>query len=461
MNVQREAAGSFPEWEHWQTIRREAAAIWQMCWPIVVTMLVTSLNDTVNAKAAAMLGAHFQTAVTVVDQINFNLVLFLMALGIGVNAILARAKGANDVKQCKFILQNALQLSLVVGALLASLSALISPYLVNLLVQDPQIRSIAVSYTIFGAMHLLPYAVICMLTASMRSLGDAKTPMYGVVLSGLLTCSLSLLIVLVPELRNFFGVAGIGLASALGAASGSWVIIRHLRRTEYGTNLRLLGLAPVAFARQVFAIGVPAGLQRLSWSLALTMQLAVVAIAHLPDTATTAMTVGLRIMSFAYLPSWAASFGVAVLVGNALGEGDRHKAFTIGWVTTALATAITLMLATALYLSADSLARLMSNDAATVAELGRYLQITALSLPLLGLVNPLTGAMQGAGETRFAMWSTVFSCWVVRIPLALVLAMLTPLGALGIWLSINVSVALNCVLITWKYQRRSWLDTKI
>jgi putative MATE family efflux protein len=450
-----------PAKRHLQSIRDEASGVWSMCWPIVVTMFVTSLNDTVNAKAASILGAHTQTAVAVVDQINFSLVLFLMAMGIGVNAILSRAYGAKDLVRCRYVLQSALQLSLAVGALVATLSALVTPHMVPLLIHDSEVVVIARTYSVVGAIHLLPYAVILMLTASMRSLGDAKTPMFGVVLSGALTCTLSMIFVKVPELASNIGVSGIGIASAIGAIAGSCLIVGQLRRRDYGAGLRMFALVPVQFARQVCAIGVPAGLQRLSWSLSLVGQLAIVSIAGLPESVSTAMTVGLRIESFSFLPTWAASFGVAVLVGNALGAKDKEKAFSIGWITTALTCSISLLLAVTLFTSAGALAQFMSTDPATVAELTTYLKVAAFWQPLLGVINPLTGAMQGAGETRFAMWSSIFTCWIIRIPLGLWLALYTTLAGLSIWLSVGVSISMNFALIITKYQRKHWLDTQV
>jgi putative MATE family efflux protein len=384
-----------------------------------------------------------------------------MAMGIGVNAILSRAHGAKDLVQCRYVLQSALQLSLAVGALVAALSALVTPHIVPLLIHDPQVIEIGRTYSIVGALHLLPYAVILMLTASMRSLGDAKTPMFGVVLSGAVTCSLSMLVVQVPELANSIGVTGIGMASAIGAITGSWLIIEQLRRRDYGAGMRIFALVPGQFARQVSAIGVPAGLQRLSWSLSLVGQLAIVSIAGLPESVSTAMTVGLRIESFSFLPTWAASFGVAVLVGNALGTKNKEKAFSIGWITTALTFSISLLLAATLFLSAGALARFMSADPATVAELTTYLKVAAFWQPLLGVINPLTGAMQGAGETRFAMWSSIFTCWIIRIPLGLAMALYTTLAGLSIWLSVGVSIASNFALIVTKYQRKHWLDTQV
>lgn len=442
-------------------MRKEATGVWSMCWPIVVTMFVTSFVDTINAKAASLIGAHEQTAVAVVDQINFSFVLFLMALGIGINAVLARAKGADDTVKCQQLVQNAIRLSLAAGATTALISIAIAPQALPLLIHNGEVRLIGNVYTIFGALHLLPYALICMLSASMRSLGDAKTPMYGVLLSGAITCALSLTVATVPPLRSSFGVFGIGMASMIGSISGSTLIISKLRLTAYGSELRIWGSVSWQFVKQVCSIGVPAGLQRLTWALSLIGQLAVVAIAGLPETVSTAMTVGLRVESLFFLPTWAASFGVAALVGNALGAGDRDRAFKMGWVTTALSFSTSIVSGLTLYFSAPALAVFMSDDPATVVELTRYFQTAAFWEPFLGVLNPLTGAMQGAGETRYPMWASVFVCWVLRVPMALMLATYTNLGGLAIWLSVGFSIATNCVLIVTRYQSKRWLDTKV
>lgn len=397
-------------------IRAEVAGIWSTCWPILITMFVTSLNDTVNAKAAAVLGSQFQTAVGIVDQLNFNLVMFLMALGIGVNAILSRARGANDTAQCRLVLGNAFRLSLAVGATTAVLSMALIPMVLPFLIEDASVLSIARTYAISSAAHLLPYAVICMLTACMRSIGDAKSPMYGVLLSGLVIGCLSTSVAMVPIIRQWLGVSGIGIASCLGSAIGSWLIIARLRLSPYAPEMKMLGIFPLQFARQVLTIGVPAGLQRLSWSLGLVALLAVIAMAGMPLSASTALTVGLRIESFVFLPGWAISFGVAVLVGNALGAGDRAKAFSIGWAAATLALALSFLLGGLLFALAQPLGRFMSTDAATAGELALYLQVAALKQPFLSVMNTLTGSMQGAGDTKYAMWTSILTNLLLRTP---------------------------------------------
>ncbi len=447
--------------KHLLLIRTEATEIWSMCWPIVVSMFVTSVNDTVNAKAAAVLGPQFQTAVSIVDQINFSLVMILMALGIGVNAVLSRAKGANDISQCRYILGNALRLSLAVGTSMAVLSVTVIPSILPFLIEDANVLSIARTYTIYSAAHLLPYAVICMLTAGMRSIGDAKSPMYGVLLSGLIICCLSTSVAMVPELRNWLGVSGIGIASCFGSAIGSWFIVARLRRNQYGTKVRLFGTFPLKFAKQVLAIGIPAGLQRLCWSLALMALLWVIAIARMPLTISTALTVGLRIESFAFLPTWAASFGVAVLVGNALGAGDRARAFSLGWATTTMSLMLSFVLGGLLFALAKPLAQFMSSDVANAAELALYLQVAAFRQPILAIMNTLIGSMQGAGDTRYAMWASVVTNLLLRSPLAYVLALMTSLGPLGIWLIMTASIGVNCLLIIARYQSKRWLDIRV
>jgi Na+-driven multidrug efflux pump len=73
----------------------------------------------------------------------------------------------------------------------------------------------------------------------------------------------------------------------------------------------------------------------------------------------------------------------------------------------------------------------------------------------------LTGALQGAGDTKAPMWFTIITNWLIRIPLAYVLAIIFKLGPSGVWWAMLSSIVIQGMLVGWRYQSRAWLRLKI
>ena len=64
------------------------------------------------------------------------------------------------------------------------------------------------------------------------------------------------------------------------------------------------------------------------------------------------------------------------------------------------------------------------------------------------------GVMRGAGDTLIPMFITLFSLWVIRIPLAYALS--ARIGVTGIWWAIPIAWFLGAVLSYLYYLRGNW-----
>ena len=76
-------------------------------------------------------------------------------------------------------------------------------------------------------------------------------------------------------------------------------------------------------------------------------------------------------------------------------------------------------------------------------------------------VRIFNGALQGAGDTRVPMWITIGTHWIIRQPLAWLLAITYALGPRGVWIAMSLSSAASGLLNLWRYQSRAWERLKI
>ena len=92
------------------------------------------------------------------------------------------------------------------------------------------------------------------------------------------------------------------------------------------------------------------------------------------------------------------------------------------------------------------LVRLFVSDPEAIRLGDVMFKVVTPSLLMFGLYFALSGAFQGAGDTKVIMALSVFRLWVVRVPLAYLLAYRTSLGPLSIWAAMFASNFLTAAI---------------
>jgi Na+-driven multidrug efflux pump len=113
-------------------------------------------------------------------------------------------------------------------------------------------------------------------------------------------------------------------------------------------------------------------------------------------------------------------------------------------------------------------------DNATAELAVPLLRLVAWSMPSLALTMILTGALRGAGDTRWPFVFTLIGFVGIRIPLSTLLAWPTvtlPLvditiggfgfGVLGAWYAMLVDVVLRSVLVVLRFRHGGWQRVQV
>jgi len=97
-------------------------------------------------------------------------------------------------------------------------------------------------------------------------------------------------------------------------------------------------------------------------------------------------------------------------------------------------------------------------DDPQVIEVGvSYIRIVVPALVIMGPLHVIAAVFKGAGRTVPHMISALISNWLIKIPLALFLAIPLNLETNGVWLAITISIFAEFgLLLTW-YLRKEWL----
>ena len=144
------------------------------------------------------------------------------------------------------------------------------------------------------------------------------------------------------------------------------------------------------------------------------------------------------IETFSYLPGMGFGVAAATLVGQSLGAKKTDEAQKHGLMSYFLAAGFMVVVGAIFYIFAPFLASLFSEDLEVIDLVVKVFRIIALVQPFLCVTLVITSALQGAGDTRFPMYSTFIGIWGVRVLGVYLLGIKLNWGLVGVWLAFSI-----------------------
>jgi Na+-driven multidrug efflux pump len=149
-----------------------------------------------------------------------------------------------------------------------------------------------------------------------------------------------------------------------------------------------------------------------------------------------AYTIASRIDALAAMPAMNLASALSAFVGQNMGAGriDRIKK---GFRSTLLmAVVLSGMVIAGVYLWSEQIIGIFNKDPMVIKYGTEYLVIVSSFYIIFSVMFIIHGTLRGAGDTFIPMFISLFSLWIVRIPLAVFLS--KHFGVTGIWWSIPI-----------------------
>jgi Na+-driven multidrug efflux pump len=177
-----------------------------------------------------------------------------------------------------------------------------------------------------------------------------------------------------------------------------------------------------------------------------------------------------------YLSGQAFATAAAALVGQNLGARKPESAAHAAWVALGLGCAVMTVMGVLFFVFAPDLFRVFSPHAhqRPIVDAGvPVLRLVAFAMPPLSAIIVFTGALRGAGDTRFPILLTWIGFLVIRMPLAYLLTRsVIDLGALGTisgfnqglmgaWVAMFVDLLVRGILFFWRFLSGRWKAVRV
>lgn len=430
----------------------------RLVWPVLaeqVLVMLVGFSDTL--LAGHYLSESHLAAMTVIAYAMWMLTNLFSFVAIGAVAMTARFVGAGDWPTANRVTNQSFLLGGLLAATFTTCGLIWGDRFAGMLQLEGEPAALATRYLRF----LVPVLPMIMLESvgigCLRGAGDMVAGLVTMILVNVIniTVAWSLLLGLGPLPRMGWDALPIG--AACGLAVGGLIPTVLLLRGRAGLRVVPRGLRPDwQLMRRILRIGLPGGIDVLS---IVACQLIFISIVNrLSTDEVAAHGVAIRIESLAYLPGYAFQLAAATMAGQYLGARDDRRAgrsvLTACAASGGLLTAVGLVL----FFGANQLVGLMVSpeQVGVVAIAPTLLRIVSIAMPPLAVVQVLTGALRGAGDTRWPLAFTFIGFVGVRIPTAYLLAHVWGWGINGAWYAMVADVMLRCALVTYRFTHGGW-----
>jgi putative MATE family efflux protein len=427
-------------------------AIWDLAWPLVLTMLLNAAIGLLDAAIAGRYDAASQAVVGMTNQIIFLINAAVTAASIGCQALVARFVGAGDWEQAGVAAQQTLILGMGVTVALMAPMWLFAPQLYAMMGASPEVVHAGTAYLRTVLMALLPMDLVILINSVFRARGRTM----ALLISNVAESGTWALGSLGLGLYAGLGLPGLAMAFVAGRLAGLGVTLALFRQSRVYGHMPAGWRPQWAWFRRILDIGLPAGVQVLVRNAGMMAFFGVLNKLPGPTDAVAAFVIGARIEAMAFLPVFALNIATATLVGQNLGAGRPEDAAGAAWRVAAVGVGIMSAFGLAFVALADPLAGAFTRDPVVHGYAASYLRIVGLSEPFLGLVMVLNGGLQGAGATRPPLIFTFGAQICFRVPLAYVLAVVLHHGPEGAWWAFTASMVLQAALVVTYFVFGSW-----
>lgn len=401
---------------HWD--RAFARNVFTVALPMVIQQLVAASLHIVDGLMVSGLGDAAYSAVTQANRVTFVFNLFVFGTCTGGAIFLSQYWGARDIKRMRQSMGISLLFVLIVAAAFIGASLLFPAQIISMFLPEGESAELARQYLSIVVFGYLFTAIDNVYAATIKAAEKTYLPMLSGFVSILTNTVLNYAFIFgrlgAPEL----GVRGAALATVISAA------VSMLLNIGFAYGMRLpAGARPSewlcrdsAFMKRFTGTVVPVIFNEGLWALGTTMYS--VFYGRMGDAAVATMGVCNTINDLVWVAIFALMNATAIIVGKALGAGDRERAYLSAKRLMVGAMAAGLVIGVAVILVRWPLVNVFSGLSYEVRDKAQLILAIGAATIWFRAFNTINivGILRSGGDTLFSLLLDVGTLWIVGVP---------------------------------------------
>lgn len=431
---------------------------------LVLTSLTSMADQIMVGRLPGQLGVQALSAVGLCMNPKFILMTALMAINTGTTAVVARYRGMGNQEKANQTFKQSLIFNIFLSAIMMVIGVVFARELIGLIagngISETTVEY-AVTYFRIQMYGFIPLMMTNTVTSTLRAIGDSKMPMvYNTIANvvnlffnyGLIYGKLGM-----PEMD----VAGASLATVIGQCV-AFVIAMYImfskKRYVYIDFKEKTGYNKTIMSN-VLGIGLPSMLEQLCLRIGIIIYSRIVA--SLGDISYATHMVCMNIQSLTFMSGMAFQNSATTLMGQSLGRRRLDMADNYTRMTRNISFWISCIIGVVLALFGGQIVNIYNSTPEIVEMGGKLLAIVAITQPFQSSQFVTTGALRGAGDTKYPAVVIFICTLIVRSVLGYIFVIQLDMGLIGAWFAIVVDQLLKTAMIFARYNTGNWRFFKL
>ena len=435
----------------------------RIAWPSFLELLLTQLTSMADqmmvGNLPGELGVQALSAVGITILPKFLMMTMVSALNVGSTAVAARFRGMGDREKVNEVLRQSLVLNFMLSIVFMAVGLVATPALMRMMggagLSD-EAFGFAVTYFRIQMYGFVPLCMTFTVTALLRGIGDTRNPFYYNTMANVINVVFNYLLIFghlgFPRLE----VAGASLATVIGQTAAFLVataLILNKRRYLHLDTRTRFRFDPV-IVKNIVRIGIPSMVEQLIMRLGLILYNRTVT--NLGDVAYATHQICSNIQTMSFMVGQAFANAATTLMGQSLGRRRYDAAMQYARHTEVVGVIVSLFLGFGLIFFGRTVVSLYNQTPEIVSLGGRLLIMVGVIQPLQAIQFILSGALRGAGDTKFSAFSMLVTVLILRSGLAALLVTYLKMGLIGAWYAMVADQIVRDLMILLYFRSGRW-----
>ncbi len=457
--------------------------IFALVLPILCETLLSSLFGMVDHMMAGQHSTHALNAIGLFNSPQALLVVLFTAINTGTTTRVAWNIGAGRIDSARRVMRTSIILNIAVGIAVTFIGIFFAPQIIEYMAggkygsvyekgtiayDGVQVFQICSTGFVFSG-------VTSAITSTLRGAGENRIPLFYNMLANFLNVIGNYIFIYgvdflgIPEMAAQGAALSTSISRFLAMAFAITFLCCSkrskfaLRNRAYATNFsedrqkskKLPFFVPdISITKKILVIGIPSMIESVIMQIGMLLFTKLVISTGNDSYAAHQIANSINNMFLMICVSFSSAAGT--LVGQNLGakniEGAKYYTRSIVKITVSICVVTAIIMA----LFARNLLGLYTDDENVIKIATQIMYVCSFILVTTAFQNCYSGALKGAGDTKFPLYSAIICTLFVRVVLAYVVVNVLQLGIFFVWLATLTDLILRAIIIYIRYRSGRW-----
>ena len=451
------------------SLKQQLSLTFALGLPTILANISAIVMQFIDAAMVGQLGARASASIGLVASTTWLVGGLASAAVHGFSVQVAHAVGAGDGERSRSILRQAICANLIFSVFLAVICVLLSGPLPALLGAEETIRKDAAMYLRIYSIFLPVLSIQFLMAQMLQCSGDMKTPGIVSVLECALNVVFNYLLIFPAHAVKLWGmtvrVPGAGLGVA-GAALGTLIarlfeatmILGYLFGVDKKIRFRLrdLFMKTGSLIGEYIRISIPVLVSDAI--LAIGNNSVAMVIGHLGAAFVAANAITSVTQQLSTVVIQGVSQAGAIVTGQTLGLGDRHKTMDQGWMFFGLGLALGAVSAAFIMAVSHPIISTYKVSEETVKIAEQLMAAISIIIIFRATNSIMTkGVLRGGGDTKMLMVADNIFLWVLAIPFGILAGFVFHWSAFWIYIALKSDDIVKTFWCLGRLKSEKWI----